>query len=183
MTREYSSIAFGIDAQPRGLAVAQLDLVTGEFIAVDWHPIPALKLLEPIVFHAGEVARQATCELFPAVVTIELPTARASSQFMPLWCICGAVIAAVYPNSLLVEGIVPISWKKYSGLNFWAKEGKQDKKGVVPKDLIPLGIKDLVPGTPIDLEPVDMYDSIAIALAGLNRNLERIGREGLCRQN
>jgi hypothetical protein len=175
-----SSIALGIDAQPRGLAVAQLDLETGRFIAVDWHPLPVPLRLEETVSRIGQIAANVAGNLKPTISTIELPTAKASNQFMALWCICGAVMAAVFPHSESTEGIVPISWKKYAGLNHWAKQHEQDKKGTIPKDLIPSAIMDLVPGVPANLEPVDMYDAIAIALAGLNRNLERIGWQGLC---
>ena len=103
-----------------------------------------------------------------------------SSSSMALWSIYGAVCTAFFPNTLLIEGIVPTSWKKYSGLNSYAKKvGKTNKNGTVDKKAIKQCIIETVKNVPDNLEPVDLYDSIAIGKAGIERNLERLKQGGI----
>jgi hypothetical protein len=167
-------VVVGVDAQPRGLAVAQLHLETGNFICVDWVPTGGTKLEEKI-YLAYEAAHEVAELLRPCITVVELPTAVTSSSTMSLWGICGAVLSAFYPYSLLCEGIVPTSWKKYSGLNVYAKlTNRATKNGVIEKHYIKDGVISIIPGVPKDLQPDDLYDSIAIAKAGLERNNELI---------
>jgi hypothetical protein len=169
-----NSLVVGVDAQPRGLAVAQLHLETGAFISVEWVPTGGARLEEK-VYLAYEAAHEVAELLQPCITVVELPTAVTSSSTMSLWGICGAVLSAFYPYSLIVEGIVPTSWKKYSGLNIYAKEqGRTSKNGIIEKLFIKEAIIALVPNVPSDLTPVDLYDSIAIAKAGYERNNERV---------
>ena len=169
----YNSIAVGIDAQPRGLAVAQLSLEDGAFISVDWYETNG-DTLESKISQAHMVAQELATNLRPSITTIELPTAKQSSTFMELWGICGAVIAAFHPVSGICEGIVPTSWRKFSGLNQWAREEGVAERGAIPKKMIPLGVQQTTLLVPTDLTPPDLYDSIAIAKAGYLRNQERL---------
>ena len=169
------NLAVGIDAQPRGLAITQLNLQDSSFIKVDWKELRLDVPIEEKIFGAYITALKYVKEYKPVLVTIELPMASQSSSSMALWGIYGAICAAVFPHCVLVEGIVPASWKKLSGLNAWAKEtGNNTKNGIVDKKKIKDGVVALVDGVPSDLKPADLYDSIAIATAGLKRNLDRV---------
>lgn len=161
----------GIDAQARGIAVAVCDF-NGKYIDCFWIPIEGKSTEEKIAF-AYKVIFPLTESLGPELVGIELPTAVTSSSSIVLWGIYGAVVAAIYPNCTLIQGIVPSQWKKYSGLNVWAKEHAKDKRGIIIKNEIKNGLIDLY-SVPDNLTPVDLYDSIAIAIGTAKRNLERV---------
>jgi hypothetical protein len=169
----FEYLAIGIDVQPRGLAIAHLDFDTMTLQNAEWHPLLQDGTIENSVYVAWIEATKAISKSDAIMITIEFPTAKASSQFMPLWCMCGAVIAAARENCNMVEGITPNSWKMYSGLNSWAKAAGVAKRGIIQKKDIPMGVYATCDGAISGLEPVDLYDSIAIGKAGIARNTER----------
>lgn len=170
-------ILLGIDAQPRGLAIAEFSLETSQFKQVHWLEMTTNKTIEDTTFEIFSLSREILPILSPSIVYIELPAAMQSSSTMHLWCICGALIASSRLECTIVKGIVPTSWKKHSGLNRWAKENSIDKRGTIQKSDIPRGVTELA-GLELeeDLSPKDLYDSIGIGLAGVNLNKELLDK-------
>jgi hypothetical protein len=163
----------GIDAQNRGLAIARFSLPNGDYIGVNWYPLSG-DCREDLIYSAWNIMEEMGKVIKPSLTVIELPTAITSSSSMSLWGIYGGCVAGIYPHSILVEGIVPTSWKKFSGLNIWAKENDCAKRGVIEKKQIKRGIIELIEGVPSTLSPDDLYDSIAIGYAGFQRNQQRV---------
>jgi hypothetical protein len=172
------TVVVGIDAQKRGLALAFVDACTGQFINWEWMPL-VCKSLEQIVGEAYNCCLSFLTTLEEEydvlIIGIEYPTANVGTSSYVLWLIAGAVLGAAANSSCdMIEGIVPLSWKKNSGLNEWGKINDKAKRGIILKDSIKDGLISLDPTIPENLMPLDIYDSIAIARATCLKNLELI---------
>jgi hypothetical protein len=166
-------LAVGVDIQPRGLALGILDFDTLDYINSIWVPFGQGMFIEEASFYSWCDVSYALEKLHQVtLVTVELPAGGQSSSTMHLWCMCGAALAAAKNHCTLVQTMVPTEWKKYSGLNIWAKENGEDKKGVIIKGAVPDGMMSII-DAPVDLEPNDLYDALALALAGILYNKER----------
>lgn len=165
----------GIDAQARGVAVAFLSLPDGSYVDSLWTPLP--KGTDEFRIYKAWESIQTVVDRLPEPVSlaaVELPAAGKSSSAMLIWGIYGAVTAGIWPWCKVLEGIVPLSWKKLSGLNQWARDHERAERGIIRKNDVKEGIISTLPGIPSTLSPDDIYDAIAIALAGLRRNEERL---------
>lgn len=174
------TIVVGFDVQVRGIASTAIDIETGTYLFSNWYPIKETETEARI----SEAHHYCSCYLKDlsneydiSIISIEYPTAVVSSSSYILWMLAGAAVAAAYSNCQICEGIMPSSWKKYSGLNTWAKEHGLAKRGIILKNEIKNGIISLDKNIPGDLTPADLYDSIAIAKAARIRNEERINAQ------
>jgi hypothetical protein len=170
-------VVIGLDIQVRGVACTTIDLLTGAYLSSDWYQINETETERRILetynccqFTSNRISK----DYHISIAAVEFPTANVSSSSYILWMLAGAAIAALTPFCDICEGIVPSSWKKYSGLNTWAKERNLCKRGIILKQEIKNGIISLDSTIPSDLSPVDLYDSIAIAKGARVRNEERV---------
>jgi hypothetical protein len=176
--KDKRTVVVGIDAQKRGLALSLVDAQTGEFINGRWMPL----VCEPLEKRVGEAydccfsfLQTLEEEYDILIIGIEYPTANVGTSSYILWLIAGAVVGAAANSSCdMIEGTVPLSWKKNSGLNVWARANDKANRGIIQKDAIKEGLLCLDPHVPEDLTPIDMYDSIAIARGTALYNLEKI---------
>ena len=167
----YNPYVLGIDVQPRGIAAGVLSISDGSYVTHGWVELtgdtPA-SLMNLAIKRTALLGKHYK----PLLAVVEEPTAMRSPSSTALYGLFGCVLGQLYSHSSLCYGIVVPQWKKLSGLNEWARDTKNDSKGVIKKAAIPEGVQHLLHEHDIDPPVADVYDALGVALAGYNINKE-----------